>query len=248
MVNSGWSRAKAYMSIYALAGAFTFMAGIMTSAINNAPTPRLRHLYGSFGRSGDRWRRILLPGGVVTLFGAVCGAVSLTMIGVLLGLLKVSTDFTASIQGLVLILILSLRLLKGKGARYEEHEGKGLFQPERKLDSRHAGKHRALDPDGAFRQRHYDSLADRQRIHRVVSCDAGLAQMLVVTTGRGAIDLSIPGMITLGAYVSMGVCNGSNAMIIPALLLVILLGVIVGLLNSSMVIFLGIRQLLRPWR
>lgn len=69
---------------------------------------------------------------------------------------------------------------------------------------------------------------------------AGLAQMLVVTTGRGAIDLSIPGMITLGAYVSMGVCNGSNAMIIPALLLVILLGVIVGLLNSSMVIFLGI--------
>lgn len=69
---------------------------------------------------------------------------------------------------------------------------------------------------------------------------AGLAQMLVVTTGRGAIDLSIPGMITLGAYVSMGVCNGNNAMIIPAILLVVLLGVIVGLLNSSMVIFLGI--------
>jgi ribose transport system permease protein len=69
---------------------------------------------------------------------------------------------------------------------------------------------------------------------------AGLAQMLVVTTGRGAIDLSIPGMITLGAYVSMGVCNGNNAMIIPAILLVVLLGAIVGLLNSSMVIFLGI--------
>jgi len=47
-------------------------------------------------------------------------------------------------------------------------------------------------------------------------------------------------MITLGAYVSMGVCNGNNAMIIPAILLVVLLGVIVGLLNSSMVIFLGI--------
>ena len=36
---------------------------------------------------------------------------------------------------------------------------------------------------------------------------AGIAQMLVVTTGRGAIDLSIPGMITLGAYTSMGICN-----------------------------------------
>lgn len=69
---------------------------------------------------------------------------------------------------------------------------------------------------------------------------AGLAQMLVVTTGRGAIDLSIPGMITLGAFTSMGLCNGSNSMIIPALLVVIAEGIIVGILNSSMVIMLKI--------
>lgn len=69
---------------------------------------------------------------------------------------------------------------------------------------------------------------------------AGLAQMLVVTTGRGAIDLSIPGMITLGAYTCMGLCNGRNSMIIPALLVVVLEGVIVGILNSSMVIWLRI--------
>lgn len=69
---------------------------------------------------------------------------------------------------------------------------------------------------------------------------AGIAQMLVVTTGRGAIDLSIPGMITLGAYISMGVCNGSNAMIIPALLVVVASGILVGFLNSIMVINLKI--------
>ena len=69
---------------------------------------------------------------------------------------------------------------------------------------------------------------------------AGLAQMLVVTTGRGAIDLSIPGMITLGAYTCMGLCNGSNAMILPALLVVVLEGIVVGCLNSSMVIYLKI--------
>lgn len=69
---------------------------------------------------------------------------------------------------------------------------------------------------------------------------AGFAQMLVVTTGRGAIDLSIPGMITLGAYISMGLCNGSNSMIIPALLVVVAAGIIVGFLNSMMVIFLKI--------
>ena len=69
---------------------------------------------------------------------------------------------------------------------------------------------------------------------------AGLAQMLVVTTGRGAIDLSIPGMITMGAFTCMGICNGENSMIIPALLLVIAEGVIVGVLNSAMVIYLKI--------
>ena len=69
---------------------------------------------------------------------------------------------------------------------------------------------------------------------------AGLAQMLVVTTGKGAIDLSIPGMITLGAYTCMGICNGHNSMILPALLLVLLEGVIVGTLNSAMVIWLKI--------
>ncbi len=117
MVNSGWSRAKAYMSIYALAGAFTFMAGIMTSAINNASDPAASGTYTVLSVAAVIVGGGYFSGGVVTLFGAVCGAVSLTMIGVLLGLLKVSTDFTASIQGLVLILILSLRLLKGKGSK-----------------------------------------------------------------------------------------------------------------------------------
>jgi ribose transport system ATP-binding protein len=51
-------------------------------------------------------------GGVVTHVGAVFGGISLTMVSVLLGLLRVSTDFTATIQGLVLILILSLRLVR----------------------------------------------------------------------------------------------------------------------------------------
>ena len=65
-----------------------------------------------------------------------------------------------------------------------------------------------------------------------------LGQMLVVTTGRGAIDLSLPGMVTLGAYVSMGLCNGQDSMVLPALAVVILCGVVVGLCNSLMVIYL----------
>ena len=69
---------------------------------------------------------------------------------------------------------------------------------------------------------------------------AGLAQMLVVSTGRGAIDLSIPGMITLGAYLGMGIMNGKNSMIIPAFLVIIAVGCVVGILNSMMVAYLKI--------
>jgi ribose transport system permease protein len=70
----------------------------------------------------------------------------------------------------------------------------------------------------------FKSLADNAYTASFLAI-AGLAQMLVVTTGRGAIDMSIPGMITLGAYLSMGICNGKNDMILPALLAVIGVGI-----------------------
>ncbi|WP_320129022.1 ABC transporter permease [uncultured Sphaerochaeta sp.] len=65
-------------------------------------------------------------------------------------------------------------------------------------------------------------------------------QMLVITSGRGAIDLSIPGVLTLMAFVSMSIINGISANVPLALLVVILLSAIIGLLNSVMVIYLKI--------
>ena len=117
MVNSGWSRIKAYMSIYALAGFFVMMAGVTTSAINNASDSSASGTYTLLSVASVIIGGGYFLGGVVTHVGAIFGAVSLTMISVLLGLLKVSTDLTASIQGLVLIAILSLRLLKRRGKK-----------------------------------------------------------------------------------------------------------------------------------
>ena len=117
MINSGWNRAKAYMAIYAIAGFFAFMAGIICSSINNASDASASGTYTMLAVASVIIGGGYFSGGVVTHFGSVCGAISLTMISVLLGLLKVSTDYTASIQGLVLILILSLRLLKGRGKK-----------------------------------------------------------------------------------------------------------------------------------
>lgn len=117
MVNSGWSRAKAYMAIYTAAGFFAFMAGITTSAINNASDSTASSTYTMLSVASVIIGGGYFSGGIVTHFGTVCGAVILTMISVLLGLLSVSTDYTALIQGLILILILSLRLLKGSGKK-----------------------------------------------------------------------------------------------------------------------------------
>ena len=114
MINSGWSQVKAYMAVYASAGFLAFMAGIITSAINNASDSSASGSYTMLSVASVIIGGGYFSGGLVTHFGAVCGAVILTMISVLLGLLNVSTDYTAMIQGIVLIAILSLRLLKGR--------------------------------------------------------------------------------------------------------------------------------------
>ncbi|MCB5713793.1 ABC transporter permease [Lactonifactor longoviformis] len=65
-------------------------------------------------------------------------------------------------------------------------------------------------------------------------------QMLVVTSGRGAIDLSIPGVLTLMAFVSMSIINGENKNVPLAILVIVVLGAMIGFLNSVMVIYLQI--------
>ena len=69
---------------------------------------------------------------------------------------------------------------------------------------------------------------------------AALGQMLVITTGRGAIDLSIPGMITLAAYLNVTYIAANEAMVIPGVLLIAAVGLLVGFVNSLFVVYLKI--------
>lgn len=86
MINSGWSKAKAFMAVYALAGVLALMAGVITSAINNASDSSASGTYTMLAVASVIIGGGYFSGGVVTHFGAVCGAVILTMISVLLGL------------------------------------------------------------------------------------------------------------------------------------------------------------------
>jgi ribose transport system permease protein len=66
-----------------------------------------------------------------------------------------------------------------------------------------------------------------------------LGQMLVITTGPGNVDLSIPATIALSSAVSMLVMNESAAMIGPGLLAAVAVGMVIGAVNF------GLIQLLR---
>ena len=67
-----------------------------------------------------------------------------------------------------------------------------------------------------------------------------LGQMIVVTTGRGAIDLSIPGVISLAAYLAIGMSLGSNGRLLYVVPLVLATGAALGVLNAAAVLLLRI--------
>ncbi len=64
-----------------------------------------------------------------------------------------------------------------------------------------------------------------------------LGQMFVVTTGRGNIDLSLAGVITLSAYVMVTLGQGSGAQAGMGFTLVLLIGGLTGVLNAALVVY-----------
>jgi ribose transport system permease protein len=67
-----------------------------------------------------------------------------------------------------------------------------------------------------------------------------LGQMLVVTTGRGNIDLSIPSVVTLAAYITVTVSGGTDAGMPLAAVALLCLAVVTGLANAALVVLLRI--------
>ena len=61
----------------------------------------------------------------------------------------------------------------------------------------------------------------------------GTGQMLVIASGPGNIDLSVPSVLTLAAYVSMAVMHGSDGLILPGLATAVATGAAAGLLNYT---------------
>ncbi len=109
LAQSGWSARTAALQRYAIAGGFAMLAGFAMTAINTASDINAGGSYTLLGIAAVVVGGSSLAGGRIAPVGVVCGAITLSLIGSLLGFLGVSTDYNAAVQGGLLIAILILR-------------------------------------------------------------------------------------------------------------------------------------------
>lgn len=71
-----------------------------------------------------------------------------------------------------------------------------------------------------------------------------IGQAFTITTGRANIDLSVANMVTLGAFTTTVFSNGTNAGLMVALLVTVLIGLAVGALNGFVASYLKLPALI----
>ncbi|CCV08913.1 Inner-membrane translocator [Mesorhizobium metallidurans STM 2683] len=111
MIRSGWSPTRYAVARYLIAGLFAGAAGLSLTAINTASDINSGNSFTLLSVAAVVMGGCSLLGGIISPVGAVVGAVTLSLIGALLGTLNVSSDFNAATQGLILIALLTLRSL-----------------------------------------------------------------------------------------------------------------------------------------
>ncbi|QKC78946.1 ATP-binding cassette domain-containing protein [Mesorhizobium erdmanii] len=109
MIRSGWSPTRYALMRYLIAGLFAAAAGLSLTAINTASDINSGSSFTLLSVAAVVMGGCSLLGGIVSPVGAIAGAVTLSLIGALLGTLNVSSDYNAATQGLILIALLTLR-------------------------------------------------------------------------------------------------------------------------------------------
>jgi ribose transport system ATP-binding protein len=111
MIRSGWSPTRYALVRYLMAGLFAAAAGLSLTAINTASDINSGNSFTLLSVAAVVMGGCSLLGGIISPVGAIVGAVTLSLIGALLGTLNVSSDYNAATQGLILIALLTLRSL-----------------------------------------------------------------------------------------------------------------------------------------
>ena len=113
---AGWSLLAARSTLFGLAGVFGVIAGLLVTGLNTSGDATIGASYTLLSVAAVIIGGGEFVGGVVSPVGAVIGAFIMLLTGALLSLMNVSTDWQLSVQGAILILVLSTRVLQRRQA------------------------------------------------------------------------------------------------------------------------------------
>ncbi len=110
MERAGWSVTRLRASAYGLAGLFGVLAGMCLVGLTTAADANIALRYTLLSIAGIILGGGEFVGGRVSPFGAVIGALTLTLAASFLSFLRLSPDWQIGAQGAILILVLAVRL------------------------------------------------------------------------------------------------------------------------------------------
>ncbi|MCB8839829.1 ABC transporter permease [Aurantimonas sp. VKM B-3413] len=116
---AGWSLLRAKVTMYALAGLFGVMSGMILVGTTTSADANIALRYTLLSIAGVILGGGEFTGGRVSPIGAVLGALTLALVGSLLSFLRIAPEWQIGAQGIILILVLALRSLVN---RLEEHQ------------------------------------------------------------------------------------------------------------------------------
>jgi ribose transport system ATP-binding protein len=109
---SGWSSLKAHITAYVIASLFSVIGGMAMTASAGGSDINATASYTLLTVAAVVIGGSELIGGVVSSFGTVIGAITLSLIGALVGFLRLNSSYVTAVQGGLLIAILAFRLLR----------------------------------------------------------------------------------------------------------------------------------------
>ncbi|MGH3256252.1 MAG: ABC transporter permease [Streptosporangiaceae bacterium] len=112
---AGWSVLKARMAAYAFAALFAILAGLALSGVISSGDPTTAANYTLLSVAAVILGGGQFSGGQAVPYGAVIGALAISLVTSMLSLLNVSSSYQTGVQGLVLILVLAGRVLTDRG-------------------------------------------------------------------------------------------------------------------------------------
>jgi ribose transport system ATP-binding protein len=106
---AGWSTASARVILYALAGAFAFLAGMMVTGNTLGGDPTGSASYTLLSVAAVILGGARFSGGVVAPIGSVFAVLTLILVGTMLSLLDVPNEYLAMVQGVLLLSVVGIR-------------------------------------------------------------------------------------------------------------------------------------------